>query len=122
MLSIKEAKATLQQIGMSEEETSKFEVIIQPFIEYHKYLMVKEDITSEEAEKTTQEATKAYMGENMSGSETQVELFELVGKGYKEFALNSGYDKDKCDELETNLVDLVNFFVKVTTTLQNKNN
>jgi hypothetical protein len=119
MLSIKEAKATLQQIGMSEEETSQFEVVIQPFIEYHRYLMEKENITSEDAEKLTQESTKAYMNENATGSENQIELFELVGKGYKEFALKSGYDKDECEALESNLVELVNFFVKITSTIEN---
>lgn len=121
MLSIKEAKATLQNIGMSEEDTENFEVIIQPFIEYHKYLMEKEDINSEEAELRTQNATKEYLGENMSGGESQVELFELCGKGYRDFAENSGYDKDKCNVLETNMVDLVNFIVKITTTIQEKN-
>lgn len=121
MLSIKEAKATLQNIGMSEEDTENFEVIIQPFIEYHKYLMEKENINSEEAEKRTQDATKAYLGENMSGGESQVELFELCGKGYSEFAKGSGYDADKCDVLESNMVDLVNFIVKITTTIQEKN-
>jgi hypothetical protein len=121
MLSIKEAKATLKNIGMSEEETENFEVIIQPFIEYHKYLMDKEDINSEEAENRTQTATKQFLGENMTGGESQVELFGLCGKGYRKFAEDSGYDSSKCDVLETNMVDLVNFIVKITTTLQEKN-
>lgn len=121
MLSIEEAKITLKNIGMTEEETLKFEKVIEPFIEYHKYLMEKEDISSEEAENRTQVATKTYLSKNISGGETQVELFEKVGQGYKEYALETEYDEKKCELLESNLIELVNMFVSITSKLNEKN-
>ncbi len=117
MLSIEEAKVTLKNIGMSDEDSVKFEKIVEPFIEYHKYLMLKEDISSEDAENRTQIATKTYLSQNITGVETQVELFKIVGKGYKEYALETEYDEEKCELLETNLVQLVNMFVEITSKL-----
>lgn len=118
MLSIKDAKATLQNIGMTEDEASRFEIIIQPFIDFHKYLMINDDISSENAEKLTQEVTKKYINENVKGDESQLDLFTLAGKGYKEFALSKNYDTNKSELLESTLVELVEFFVKVVSKLQ----
>jgi len=114
MLSIEEAKITLKNIGMSDKETCKFETVIEPFIEYHKYLMIKEDISSEEAENRTQIATKTYLSKHITGAETQVELFKIVGEGYKEYALETEYEEEKCELLECNLIELVNMFVDIT--------
>ncbi len=119
MLSIQDAKKTLEQMGMSVEETEKFGLICEPFINFHKFLMKKYNISSEMAENKTKVASKEYLTKNIKGDESQTELFQIVGRGMKEYAILEGYDFDLCEELENNLYELVTMFTTITFKLEN---
>ncbi len=122
MLSIKEAKMVLTQLGLTEEQTTKFEDLIVPHIEFHKFLMEKLDISSEGAEKLTEAYSKTYIigkiedfkkegGDIYNIDDTF--YFKVAGEAMKNVALQNGYEDDKANVLESNMIELTNMFVTI---------
>jgi hypothetical protein len=122
MLGLKEAKMVLAQLGLSEEQTNQFEVLITPHIEFHKYLMEKLDISSEEAEKMTETFSKNYITDEIEkfaknggniADISEDEYFRYAGASMKTIALDNGYDTTSSDLLETNMIKLTKMFLSV---------
>jgi hypothetical protein len=122
MLSIKEAKMVLAQLGLTEEQTGQFETLIAPHIEFHKFLMEKLDITSEGAEKLTEAYSKTYIigkiedFKKEGGDIYNIDeafYFKIAGEAMKSVALENGYDEEKSIVLESNMIELTNMFVSI---------
>lgn len=122
MLSIKESKMLLAQLGLTQEQTDEYENLIAPCIDFHKYLMEKLDISSEAAEKISEVHTKKYVTEKIDelsknenfdfNSIDETFGFKLASEALKQLALNNGYDDVKANELEKNMNDLLELLVK----------
>ncbi len=128
MLGIKQAKMLLAQLGLTEEQTNEFENLITPHIEFHKFLMEKLDITSEEVEKMTESFSKTYIIEKIEefkkngGDVNSIGAdyyFKIAGEAMKQVALNNAYDITKSDLLETNMIALSHMLMSVTLKLTN---
>lgn len=114
MLSLQNARIVLNQIGLNDEEIENYEKLVQPHLNFHKYLMDKLDITSEEVEKLTEEFSKKYITNIVKGDETQEELFVLAGQAMKNLAIEQKYNDDLSNELESNIIQLMNMFKEIT--------
>ncbi|MFM2393757.1 MAG: hypothetical protein RLZZ546_1739 [Bacteroidota bacterium] len=120
MLAIKQAKMLLAQMGMTEEQTNKYEALAEPFIEYHKFLMEKLDISSEAAEALTETFSKKYVSDKIQTMVTNGEdltnfddktPFILAAEAVKEMALSYHYDTEKVDVLQTNMGELLDLLI-----------
>jgi hypothetical protein len=129
MLGIKEAKMLLSQLGMNIQDTEKFGLLLEPHIEFHKFLMVKLDINSEDSEKLTENYSRQYIIKKITTLQqegkkieelTETDYFSMAGEALKSFANEHGYDTDKSDVLEKNLIELSILLVDITKDLTNK--
>ena len=129
MLGLKQAKMVLAQLGLSEEQTNLFEDLITPHIEFHKFLMEKLNISSEEAEKKTETFSKKYITDKLADYtskggklETMSETyyFQLAGESMKIVALDNGYDSELSNILEKNMIELSNMFLSIVKNNQEK--
>lgn len=116
MLSIKDSKVVLGQMGLSENDLEEYEKLVSPFIELHKHVMKKNDISSETAEKLADKYVKEYFTkfmENKSDEDLKnINELELAGQAIKEFAINQNFDEKTSDILITNTHSIVKLFEK----------
>lgn len=121
MLSIKDAKVALSELGFTEEELNKYEQYAIPHIEFHKYLMEKKDISSEEVEKMTQDFSKNYILKHSKDVNDNISNnIKLAGEAIKILALDNKYDLNKADELKQSLINLSKLMEKTVKKLQSK--
>src|SRR5690606_16549386 len=106
----------------TEEQTNKFEVLVAPHIEFHKFLMEKLDISSEGAEKLTEAYTKTYVIKKVEeykqnggdiNSVDETFYFNIAGEAMKNVALENEYNTEKANILETNMIELTNMFLSL---------
>lgn len=129
MLSVREAKIALKQLGLPEEQINKYEELIIPHLDFHKFLMEKLDISSENVENLSKSYSKDYIetkladlvknGEDLSKIDSII-YFKLSGEAMKSLALENGYDTEKSQILEDNLIEVLNIFINVTKNLTEK--
>lgn len=126
MLAIKQAKMLLAQMGMTEEQTNRYEALAAPFIDYHKFLMEKLDISSEAAETLTETFSKNYVSDKIQAMVTDGEdlsklddktPFILAAEAVKQMALEYHYDTEKADILQTNMGELLDLLISSITKL-----
>ena len=112
MLSIKDAKTVLTQIGLSDKQIENYESNIEPFIDLHKYVMKENDISSDAAEKLADTFVKEYFTEYMKTHNIDENFNELVlaGEAMKEFALIQKYDALKAEKLVESTYNIMQIF------------
>jgi hypothetical protein len=131
MLGIKEAKMVLSQLGMNDNEIEKYAILVEPFTEFHKYIMQKLNISSEETEKMTEKYSREFIIKKIAelqksgvdiDSISEVEYFGMAGEAMKEFASEHSYDSEKCEILEKNLIEVSTMFVDITKNMTKNGN
>ena len=115
MLNINDSLQALRGLGMNEEEVQKFKELFEPQIEFHKYLMEKLSLSSEDTEKLTQEYSKNFIehsikklkddGVNIATYDT-VSYFIIAGASFKNLALENGYSVEDASNLENCIVEI----------------
>ncbi len=111
MLSVQASKILLKQVGLSDQDVDRYGELIEPQIEFHKYLMKQLNISSEKAENKTKDFSKRYVMKELKklkGKDiTESERFAIGAKSMKEYALQNGFDKDLSDKIETGMAELM---------------
>ena len=117
MLSVQASKILLKQIGLSDTDVDRYAELIEPQIEFHKYLMKKLNISSEKAENKTKDFSKRFiMSElkKLKGSEiSDIERFAIGAKSLKTFALKHNFDQDMSNLIETGMSEIMQILKKL---------
>ena len=127
MLSIKDAKVALMQLGLTQEEVDKYEVLAEPYINLHRFLMEKLNISSKETEELTQKYSQTYIKEKLEeyGKTNPVDEIsdeaysKITGDSMKFLALENGYDTDESNALSDKMIEITLFMKNIVTKLQN---
>ena len=132
MLSLKDAKVALMQIGLSQEDVDKYEVLAQPYIKLHQYLMKKLNMSSEDVENLTKTYTNNYVSKkleeysNTKDSDGNLKLVENIsqeeyskisGDSMNNLALENGYSKKKAQILTDNMLEITIFMTSIMSKL-----
>ena len=126
MLGINDSKKALAELGLSEDEIAQYTTLVEPLIEFHKYLMVKLGVNSEETENVTKNYTSNYIigkielykqGTDADGNPNDITkvgeefYFKLAGEAMKELALSYEYDSALSSVLEVNMNKISDLFM-----------
>jgi hypothetical protein len=115
MLSIKDSKVVLTQMGLTEEQINLYEKSVEPFIVFHKFVMESNDISSEAAEKLADSYVKEYFNDYIKNNNNLEDIneLELAGEAMKSFAIVQNYDKVKSEELVVSTHNIMKLFENV---------
>lgn len=117
MLSVQASKILLKQCGLSDQDVDRYAELIEPQIEFHKFLMKQLDISSEKAEEKTKSFSKRFiMNElkKLKGSEiSDTERFAIGAKSLKTFALKHNFDLDMSNRIETGMAEIMQILKKL---------
>ena len=128
MLAIQDAVKALTQLGMKKEDTDKFEILIVPQINFHKFLMESLDISSEDAEKLTQNYSHDYVKSKLEefekdgGDLNSVDedfYFGLAGDAMKLVALENNYGIENSQALKDNLEEISKMLKNIVANIHN---
>lgn len=126
MLGIKDSKKALAELGLNEDEISQYTTLVEPLIDFHKYLMAKLDVNSEETENVTKNYTSNYIvgkieqykqGSDADGKPNDITkvgedfYFKLAGEAMRELALSYEYDTTLSSTLEVNMNKISDLFM-----------